>query len=95
LPTRYNDGAPVEESLYLSTNRELAQQVGAVSFLPETIRGIWLHQGRSYEEENVRLFVDVEDTPENAAFFARYKQKLKARFRQVDIWIVSYEIRLT
>ena len=95
LPTRYNDGTPVEESLYLLTNRELARQLGAVSFLPETIRGIWLHQGRSYEEENVRLFVDVEDTPENAVFFARYKQKLKERFRQIDIWIVSYEIRFT
>lgn len=95
LPTRYNDGTPVEESLYLLTNRELARQLGAVSFLPETIRGIWLHQDQSYEEENVRLFVDVEDSPENAAFFASYKQKLKERFRQIDIWIVSYEIRLT
>ena len=95
LPTRYNDGTPVEESLYLLTNRELARQVGAVSFLPETIHGLWLHQGQSYEEENVRLFVDVEDTPENAAFFVRYKQQLKERFRQIDIWIVSYEIRLT
>ena len=54
-----------------------------------------LHQGQSYEDENVRLFVDVEDTPENVAFFARYKQQLKERFRQIDIWIVSYEIRLT
>ena len=95
LPTRYNDGTPVEESLYLLTNRELVRQVGAVSFLPETIRGLWLHQGQSYEDENVRLFVDVEDTPENVAFFARYKQQLKERFRQIDIWIVSYEIRLT
>lgn len=95
LPIRYNDGTLVEESLYLLTNRELARQLGAVSFLPETIRGSWIHQGRSYEEENVRLFVDVEDTPENAAFFVRYKQKIKERFRQIDIWIVSYEIRIT
>jgi hypothetical protein len=44
---------------------------------------------------NARIFVDVEDTPENAAFFARYKQVLEKRFRQIDIWIVSFEIRLT
>jgi hypothetical protein len=39
--------------------------------------------------------VDVEDTPENGEFFVRLKQQLKERFRQIDIWIVSYEIRLT
>lgn len=95
LPTRYNDGAPVERSLYLLTNRELAGQFSAVSFLPEALRGIGHHQGQTYEEENVRVFVDVEDAAENAAFFARYKQALKERFRQIDIWIVSYEIRLS
>jgi hypothetical protein len=95
LPTRHNDGTPVEQSLYLVTNHDLARQFGAASFLPETLRGVWIHQGRRYEEENVRLFVDVEDTPENAAFFTRYKQTLKERFGQIDIWIVSYEIRIT
>jgi len=64
-------------------------------FLPETLRGIWIHGGRRFEEDNVRLFVDVEDTAENAAFFGRFKTTLKERFRQIDIWIVSYEIRVT
>jgi hypothetical protein len=73
----------------------LAIQFGAASFLPETLRGAWFYQGHWFEETNVRLFVDVEDTPENAAYFARYKQVLKERFRQIDIWIVSFEIRLT
>jgi len=48
-----------------------------------------------FEETNVRLFADVEDTPESAAFFERYKLILKERFEQIDIWIVSYEIRIT
>jgi hypothetical protein len=43
----------------------------------------------------VRFFVDVEDTPENAAFFSRYKEVLKKRFQQIDSWIVSREIRIT
>ena len=41
------------------------------------------------------VFVDVEDTPENADFFGQLKPRLKERFRQIDIWIVSYEIRIT
>lgn len=95
LPNRYNDGTPVEQSKFLLTNRDLVTEFGAATFLPETMRGIWTHQGQVYEDTSVRFFVDVEDTPESAAFFARFKQILKERFRQIDIWIVSYEIRLT
>ena len=42
LPTRYNDGTAVEQSKFLITNQELAAQFGAVSFLPETVRGVWI-----------------------------------------------------
>src|SRR5437868_3031285 len=89
LPTRYNDGVPVEPEKFLLTNREISVQFGAASFLPEPLRGTWIHQGQWFEESNVRLFADVEDTADNAAFFARYKQLLRGRFRQIDIWIIS------
>jgi len=59
LPTRYNDGGKVELEKYLLTNNDLARQFGAVSFFPETFRGVWIHEGKRYEDENVRLFVDV------------------------------------
>ncbi len=94
LPTRYNDGSRVADEAFLEANNDLARQFGAVSFFPETFRGIWIHEGKRYEDENVRLFVDVEDTPANAAFFREFKTKLKQRFRQIDIWVVSYEIRV-
>ena len=41
-----------------------------------------------YEEAN------IEDTPENTEFFTQLKQRLKNRFQQLEIWIVSYEIRI-
>jgi hypothetical protein len=94
LPTRYNDGGAVEREKFLATNGELALQFGAVSFLPETLRGVWIHEGQRFEEDNIRLFVDVEETPESAAFFRHFKTTLKERFRQIDIWIVSYEIQI-
>jgi hypothetical protein len=40
------------------------------------------------------MVVDIEATPENRAFLARFKERLKERFRQIDIWIVSYEIEV-
>lgn len=95
LPTRYNDGAPVEQVKYWETTEEIVRQFGAVTLQPEILRGIWIYDTDRYEEENIRLFVDVEDTPESEAFFVRLKQKLKERFQQIDIWIVSYEVRIT
>jgi len=95
LPTQYNDGSRVEQEKFLLVSEELTEQFGAYTLQWGPVRGAWTSEGRLYEELNVRIFVDVEDTLENAAFFARYKQILKERFRQIDIWIVSFEIRLT
>ncbi len=54
-----------------------------------------MHQGLRYEENNLRVLADVEATSENETFFARFKEVLKQRFDQLDIWIVSYEIHIT
>ncbi len=94
LPTRYNDGTPVEPDKFDDVLQEIAERFGGVTFFPETLRGVWLHQGQRFEENNVRLVVDVEDTVENADFFVNYKQTLKERFRQIDLWIVSCRIRI-
>ncbi len=95
LPTTYNDGVPVEPEKFRAAYEDLVAEFGALTYEPETLHGIWIHQGRRFEEKNVRLAIDVEDTVQTATFFNRYKQTLKERFRQIDIWIVSYEIRIT
>ena len=92
LPSRYNDGTTVPPEKIDAVVQELADRFGGLSFHPETLRGIWLHQGERFEEGNVRLVVDVEDTKANARFFADYKETLKTSFHQIDIWIVSYRI---
>ena len=94
LPTRHNDGSPVGAAEFMATRAELVARFGACSFFPEAFHGTWIHEGQTFEEENVRICVDVEDTQENAAFFDRLKHQLKARFRQLEIWIVSFEIRV-
>jgi hypothetical protein len=95
LPTRYNDGTPVEQTKYLETAEDVLARFSALTWQPETLRGTWIHQDVRYDEENVRFFVDVEDTAANEAFFARLKEILKNRFGQIDIWVASYEIRIT
>lgn len=94
LPRRFNDQQSVPDELVVETLLELEQRFGAVSSETQIIRGLWQHEGQSYRDELVRVFVDVPDTPENRQFFEEYKERLKARFRQLDIWMTTYLIEV-
>ena len=50
------------------------------------MRGAWEHQGAVYEDNLTRFFVDVADRPENREFFRAFKETLKKRFNQLEIW---------
>lgn len=85
LPLRFNDGQPIPDELIGDTLFELRQKFGAVSSETQVIRGHWQHQGEAYRDELVRIFVDVPDLSENRQFFTDFKERLKARFQQLDI----------
>jgi hypothetical protein len=42
----------------------------------------------------MRVWVDVADTPENRGFLQEFKERLKTRFRQIDIWMTTYLIEV-
>jgi hypothetical protein len=92
LPTRFNDGRPVPDEFFADTLLELRTQFGAVSSETQVIRGFWEHQGQEYRDELVRVFVDAPDLPENSQFFQDFKERLKARFQQLEIWMTTYTI---
>jgi hypothetical protein len=50
------------------------------------------HAGQVYRDELMRLFVDVEDTAQNRAFFHQLREKLRVRFKQISIWMTSHPI---
>ena len=56
------------------------------------MRGAWEHEGTVYQDNLTRFFVDVEDLPEHRAFFRQFKEQLKTRFDQLEIWITSYPL---
>jgi hypothetical protein len=94
LPRRFNDQQPVPDELIADTLLELRQQFGSVSSETQIIPGLWEHAGESYRDELVRVFVDVTDSAENRQFFQTYKELLKGRFQQIDIWMTTYPIEL-
>src|SRR5829696_1416803 len=94
LPLRFNDGSPVPDEVIAETLLELEERFGAVSSETQTIRGYWRHEGRGYRDDLLRVFVDVPDEPESRQFFTEWKERLKARFQQLDIWMTTYLIEV-
>ncbi len=94
IPLSFNDGSPVPETLVAETLLELRQKFGAVSAESQTIIGLWENAGEVYRDQHLRLFVDVGDSPENREFFCQFKERLKGRFRQLDIWLTSHPLEV-
>ena len=90
LPLQFNDGAAVPESLLWQTVEDLESRFGAISWDSQVVRGIWEHEGVIYRDNNTRLVLEVEDLQENKDFFKTFKETLKTRFKQLDIWITSH-----
>jgi len=94
LPLKFNDGSPVPDELVGETLHELRREFDAVSSETQVIRGQWVHEGQTYLDELLRVFLDIPDTPETRAYFKPFKRQLVRRFSQVDIWIISFAIRI-
>src|SRR5438105_73574 len=76
LPVRFNDGQPVSGELLEQTREEIVGRFGGLTIAPHTVLGLWIYEGTRFEDELRRLWVDVEDTPENQEFFMGYKSLL-------------------
>jgi hypothetical protein len=92
LPRQFNDGKAVPYELIGETILELRRRFGAASSETQIIQGYWEHEEQAYRDELVRIFVDVPDTPENRQFFKDFKELLKKRFQQLEIWMTTYPI---
>jgi hypothetical protein len=73
---------------------ELEGRFGAVSSETQLIDGRWRYQGEVYRDELVRIYCDTPDTPENKQFFVEFKDRLKSRFQQLDIWMTTYLVEV-
>ena len=84
LPTEFNDGRAVPKALLAETILELEIRFGAVSSETQVIHGRWRSQGKTFRDDLIRVYVDVEQSEEVRIFFTGFKQRLKGRFQQYD-----------
>jgi hypothetical protein len=94
LPLFYNDGRAIEREKFLDTDDDLVQQFGATSTDTVVVRGRWLYQSTTYQDQLVRVRIDVDDTPEHWQAMRTIKETLKTRFDQLDIWITAHRIEI-
>ena len=92
LPLFYNDGRPVEREKFLETDDELVQRFGATSTDTVAVSGRWLYQSTVYQDQLIRVRIDVEDVESNWQSMRDFKEVLKSRFEQLDIWITASRI---
>ncbi len=94
LPLNYNDGRLIERDKFLLTHRELVQRFGATTVDTTRASGTWIYGGTLYEDLLMRVTVDSSEPEEAKVFLQHYKEVLKARFEQLDIWITAHDVDL-
>ncbi len=94
LPLRYNDGRPIEPAKFDQTNLELIERFAATTTDVIPAVGRWRYRGTVYEDLLLRLIIAVPASEPADEFFQNYKEVLKSRFEQIDIWISSHEIQI-
>src|SRR5947209_3600378 len=90
LPLRFNDGREVPRELVSQTISELEERFQGVTWESQVLHGRWRHEGKSYQDELLRIFVDGDASQANRDFFTNYKNELKTRFKQLDIWLTVH-----
>lgn len=93
LPMKYNDGTEIERLKIDQTTGELGQRFIGLSQDLVRVHGFWRSGGKSYHDKLLRIRIDSTD-PKATAFFKSYKETLKTRFQQIDIWITAHEIEI-
>jgi hypothetical protein len=84
----------VPDELIGETLLELRAHFGAVSTETQIIRGQWENAGQVFFDDLIRVFIDVPENPDVSDFFRKLKESLKVRFKQIDVWMVTYPIEV-
>jgi len=90
---KYNDGTEIEREKFDQTTGELSHRFSGLSQDLVRVHGYWRSGGKTYHDKLLRVRIDSDD-PKATVFFKSYKEILKPRFQQVDIWITAHEIEI-
>jgi hypothetical protein len=98
LPIQYNDGISIEEEKFVQVQRKLFRKFGGLTSIKREfpLRGMWGNETTVYEDEIIILtVVDFSDNVEETEqFITDYKEILKIRFEQEEIFITGQDLTI-
>ena len=100
IPTHYNaDDSGNREEIngdeYTITYQELTRQFGGCTHDPAVKKGGWIDDdGKEHYDENTTFYSDYFDTEQNRQFLKKYKEILKIRFKQKEIYMTINDIEI-
>ncbi len=94
LPLSYNDGRPIERVKFTLTNRGFLEKFGGLTTDSVEIQGAWKYGTAVLHDRLVRLTIDSDRPRQALLFLRRYKDVLKTRFDQIDIWITAHDVEI-
>ncbi len=92
LPLQFNDGREIPSEWLADAVLEIVEYFGAASYETQNVEGHWRHEGVIYRDNLVKIVIDVSDSVENREWVRGFKFRWKAKFEQIDLWLVSYVI---
>ncbi len=94
LPLKYNNGTEIEPFKFNRTREELLKKFGGFSISPFSIDGGWIDSNTAtrYFDKSKLFEIEMENTEENQDFLKDYKNKLKKRFKQHEIYMICYPV---
>ena len=94
FPLQFNDGSPVPEEWLSEAVREIVDHFGAANYETQRVEGLWRHGDVLYRDTLVRLVVDVPDRTKSRRWMKDFKARWKSRLGQLELWMVSYRVKL-
>ena len=96
LPLNDNEGNPFPEIEFANVVIDIRRRFGGLTWMRPThevaLLGEWVESvtGTIYRDELIAYFVVADATSKAEDFFAEYKSTLMTRFRQKDIFMLSF-----
>lgn len=94
LPLQFNDGREVPGEWIAEAVLEIVDHFGAASYETQKVEGHWRYGGVLYRDNLVKVIVDVPDSARNREWMRQFKDRLKVRLEQLELWMISYRIEV-
>jgi hypothetical protein len=94
LPLEFSDGRPVPDQWLNEAVGEIVGYFGAVTYEAQRVEGLWRHGQVLYRDTLVRIVIDAPDRIKNRRWMREFKARWQKRVEQLELWMVSYPIKV-